>query len=116
MRKFECTYMETINRTRFNSIRRSCVRLVLPSTERRQTGEERKFDSLQVVLYQSLHLVAPHAPDSSEDVRDKNAKAPVGKLQKRAGATPLFRLSAAQRVQWGRSRPGTPCPVPIVFS
>jgi len=32
-------------------------------------------------------------------------KVTVEKAPKRAGATPLFRLSAAQKVSWGRSRP-----------
>jgi hypothetical protein len=29
--------------------------------QRRKTGEEGKYDTLQIVLYQSLHLVAQHA-------------------------------------------------------
>ena len=29
--------------------------------QRRKTGEEGKYDTLQVVLYQGLHLVARHA-------------------------------------------------------
>jgi hypothetical protein len=33
------------------------------------------------------------------------ARVTVEKTPKRAGATPLFRLSAAQKVSWGRSRP-----------
>ena len=38
----------------------------------------------------------------------EQAKGYRRKKQERAGATPLFRLSAAQKVSWGRSRPFVP--------
>ncbi len=56
-------------------------------------------DILQVGLYQSLHLVAGMLFATDKSYLKQNSKAAVGKLPKRAGATPLFRLSAAQKVR-----------------
>ena len=62
MPKSAKTCVGATSRTRFNSTRRFCVRLVLPMGEWRKIGEEGKYDTLQIVLYQGLHLVAPHVP------------------------------------------------------
>jgi hypothetical protein len=53
-------------------------------------------------------LVSAHAAERQCDAWNETQKAAELKLQKRAGATPLFRLSAAQKVLRGRSRPLVP--------
>ncbi len=53
---------------------------------------------------------------TKEDSGSYRRKSPAEKTPNRAGATPLFRLSAAQKVFWGRSRPAARIAVPGVFS
>jgi hypothetical protein len=45
--------------------------------------------------------------DAGEIQKQENSRVAAEKTQKRAGATPLFRLSAAQKVSWGRLPPCT---------
>ncbi len=52
-----------------------------------------------------LHLVAWKSIDRQRDRFVSEAKAAVEKSQNGAGAAPLFRLRAAQKVFRGRSRP-----------
>ena len=63
------------------------------------SGEERNIFTLHIVLYQGLHPVAAQSSDGQRDATSRIRKAGAGKLPKRAGATPLFRLSAAQKVR-----------------
>ncbi len=53
---------------------------------------------------------------SKEDSRTLPEESAAEKTPNRAGATPLFRLSSAQKVSWGRSRPAARITVPGVFS
>jgi hypothetical protein len=62
------------------------------------SGEECNILSLHVVLYQGLHPVAPHSAEIECDAWNETQKAAAGKRPKRAGAPPLFRLAAPQRV------------------
>jgi hypothetical protein len=69
-----------------------------PIYGRSARSEERNIFTLHIVLYQGLHPVAAHFPERECIGYSETQKATAAKLPKRAGATPLFRLSAAQKV------------------
>src|SRR5271155_3439324 len=72
---------------------------VRPKYRRTTSGEECNTFTLHIVLHPGIHPVAPHSAENELDAPTENQKAAELKLQKRAGATPLFRLSAAQKVR-----------------
>ena len=89
---------------------------VLPTGQGRKTGEEGKSDTLQFVLHQGLHLVAPHVPRNTRRCAEAKPKSGGGKTTKTGGSDPTFSAFSRPKSAWGRSRPEAPYPVPAVFS
>jgi hypothetical protein len=55
-----------------------------------------------------VFTLSPSKALREKNIRSGNFKSSGGKTTKTGGRTPLFRLSAAQKVSWSRSRPVVP--------
>ena len=88
--------------------------ILRPTGQWRKTSEEGKSDTLQIVLHQGLHRVAPHV-FVHKALSEAKPECSGGKTTKTGGSDPTFSASSRPKSSWGRSRPEAPCPVPAVF-
>jgi hypothetical protein len=57
------------------------------------------------LVFTQVFTLSPPKIVREKNIQSRNLKSSGRKTTKTGGRTPLFRLSAAQKVSWGRSRP-----------